>query len=101
MGMKKSIIGVIGMAMALGAAADDSFPITERGNTGKGRQPRRPEPRKHTPFNKQEGILKMIKDYNLIQQGKSKKGISKQSRIKTQVDEWLKSGMLKDTDLHR
>ncbi len=41
----------------------------------------------------------MIKDYNLIKQGKSKKGINKQARIKRRVVEWLKSGMLNESDL--
>ena len=100
MGMKKSsALGLMAFAMAMSATTDDSFAITERGNVGNGKQPKLPEPRKHTPFNKEEGVLKMIEDYNLIKQGKSKKGIIKQSRIKNKVDEWLKSGMLDESDL--
>jgi len=38
--------------------------------------------RKAIPFNKHDGVVNMIKDYNLIKQGKSKKRIIKQSRIK-------------------
>jgi hypothetical protein len=101
MGMKKSsALGVLAFAMAMSATTDDSFSITERGNTGNGKQPKLPEQRKHIPFNKEEGVLKMIEDYNLVKQGKSKKGIGKQSRIKKRVDEWLKSGMLDETDLN-
>jgi hypothetical protein len=101
MGMKKSsALGLIHFAMAMSATTDDSFAITERGNVGSGKQPKLPEPIKYTPFKNQEGVLKMIEDYNLIRQGKSKKGIVKQYRIKKRVDEWLKSGMLNETDLN-
>lgn len=82
------------MALAMSA---ESMDITERGSD---RKPKHPEPKKHTPFNKQEGVLKMIEDYNLIKQGESKKGIIKQARIKNRVDEWLKSGMLDESDLN-
>jgi hypothetical protein len=101
MGMKKSsALSLMAFAMAMSATTDDSFAITERGNVGSGKQPKLPEPKKHVPFKKQEGVLKMIEDYNLIIQGKSKKGITKQSRIKKKVDEWLKSGMLDELDLN-
>ena len=90
------------------SATDDTFEITKSGNVGKNKpklpeprsnKPKLPEPKKHVPFNKEEGVLKMIEDYNLIKQGKSKKGITKQARIKKRVDEWLKSGMLDESDL--
>ena len=95
MGMKKSIALMSMMALAMSAEGMD---ITERGSVASSK-PKRPEPRKHAPFNKQERVLKMIEDYKLIRQGKSKKGIIKQSRIKNKVDEWLKSGMLDESDL--
>lgn len=98
MGMKKSnALALMSFAMMM-SATDDTFAITERGNVGNDK-PKLPEPIKHVPFNKEEGVLKMIKDYNLIKQGKSKKGITKQARIKKRVDEWLKSGMLDESDL--
>ena len=56
--------------------------------------------KKFTPFNKQEGVLNMINDYKLIEQGKSKKGISKQNRIKNKINEWLESGMIKNEDIN-
>ncbi len=96
MGMKKSIALMSMMALAMSTEGMD---ITERGSVGSGIKPKLPEPKKHTPFNKEEGVLKMIKDYNLIKQGKSKKGINKQARIKRRVVEWLKSGMLNESDL--
>tara|TARA_R110000772_G_scaffold157282_2_gene268494 strand:+ start:605 stop:883 length:279 start_codon:yes stop_codon:yes gene_type:complete len=50
-------------------------------------------------FNKQEGVLNLIKDYKLIQEGKSKKGSRKQFRIKKQVEDWLEKGWLREIDL--
>ena len=97
MGMKKSIALMSMMALAM---ANEGMDITERGSVKSGKQPKRNEPRKHVPFNKEENVLKMIEDYNLIKQGKSKKGITKQARIKKRVGEWLKSGMLKEEDLN-
>ena len=88
-------MSMMGLAMSA-----ESMNITERGSVGSGRKPKQPEPKKHIPFNKEEGVLKMIEDYNLIKQGKSKKGITKQARIKNRVDEWLKSGMLDESDLN-
>lgn len=96
MGMKKSIALMSIMALAMSA---EGMEVTQRGNVGSGRQPKLPKPKKHTPFKKQEGVLKMIEDYKLIKQGKSKKGISKQARIKNRIDKWLKSGMLDESDL--
>ena len=81
--------------MAL-AMSGEGMKITESESVTSGKQP---EPRERTPFNKKKGVLKMIEDYNLIKQGKSKKGIIKQSRIKNKVDEWLKSGKLSESDI--
>tara|TARA_R110000803_G_scaffold10007_3_gene31082 strand:+ start:2383 stop:2685 length:303 start_codon:yes stop_codon:yes gene_type:complete len=52
-------------------------------------------------FNKQEGVLNMIKDYNLIQKGESKKGSKKKFRIKKQVEQWLEKGWLNNDDLKK
>jgi hypothetical protein len=95
---KTALLGLMGMALAMQASTQD-FEITERGNTGTGKKPGPKKSSEPTPFNKQEGVLNMIQDYNLIKKGESKKGIIKQSRIKNKVDEWLKSGMLKEEDL--
>lgn len=100
MGMKKGYLGgILAIAMAMEAMSATDFPITERGNLGTGREPKLSKPRKHTPFKENEGVLKMIEDYNLIRRGESKKGIFKQKRIKDKIDEWLKSGMLNEDDL--
>jgi hypothetical protein len=95
---KTALLGLMGMALAMQASTQD-FEITERGNTGTKKKPQPKKSSEPTPFNKQEGVLNMIQDYNLIKKGESKKGIIKQSRIKNKVDEWLKSGMLKEEDL--
>jgi len=75
------------------------YGITERGNVVTKRKSQPIQNKKFTPFNKQEGILNMINDYKLIEQGKSKKGISKQNRIKNKINEWLESGMIINEDL--
>lgn len=102
MGMKKIAglggLGLIGLALAMSAQSQD-FTLTERGNVGNGKLPEPKKSKPPTPFAKEEGVLKMIDDYNLIRKGESKKGIFKQKRIKDKVDEWLKSGMLTEDDL--
>ena len=52
-----------------------------------------------TPFKEQGNIPKMIEDYNLIVEGKSKKGKRKQAMIKSKIDKWLESGLLKESDI--
>jgi len=97
MGMKKSnVLGLIGFAMALSAQSDE-FNITERGKVPEPPLPKKPK--ELTPFRKQEGISKMIKEYSLIKKGESKKGITKQVRVKSKIDYWLKTGALKEEDL--
>ena len=51
-------------------------------------------PPKNVPFHKEEGVLKMIADYKLIKKGESKKGIIKQTRITSKIDNWIKEGKL-------
>jgi len=53
------------------------------------------------PFNKRENVLKIIKDYNLIKEGKSKKGKLKQARIIAKIDKWIEDGLLKYSDLNK
>jgi len=99
--MKKSaVIGLMGFAIAM-SANENGLNIVEQGNVGSGRNPEPIKPREVIPFNKSEGVINIINDYNLIKKGKSKKGITKQSRIKNKVDEWLKSGMLSESDIER
>ena len=100
MGMKKSsALGLMAFAMAMSATTDDSFAITERGNVGNGKQPGPIKRKEPTPFNKQDGVLKMINDFKLIIEGKSKKNHLKQMRIKRKIDEWLEKGFLNLEDL--
>lgn len=98
MGMKKQVamMGMMGMAMAM-MDQPDMYDITDRNTTPK------PKPRpvkEPAPFKKQDGVLRMIKDYNLIKEGKSKKGIIKQNRIKEKVENWMKDGRLKHEDIN-
>ena len=94
---KSSALGLMAFAMAM-SATENGFKVTEQ--VGSDKKPEPIKPREVIPFNQCEGVSNMIKDYNLIKQGKSKKGIIKQSRIKNKVDEWLKSGMLNESDLN-
>ena len=89
------------LAMMASTMESQTNTITGRGSIGTSRQPKLTEPRKHVPFKEEEGVLKMIEDYHLIKQGKSKKGIGKQNRIKNRINEWLKSGMLNEIDLKK
>jgi hypothetical protein len=97
MGMKKEIAmaGMMGLAMAM-IDQPDMYDITERDTTPKPK----PKPiKKPVPFSKQDGVLRMIEDYNLIKKGKSKKGIIKQTRIKNKINKWLADGLLTEEDL--
>jgi len=86
-------------AMMMMASMSD-YRFTEQGSIGTERKPQPIQKKKFTPFNKQEGVLNMINDYKLIKQGKSKKGIYKQNRIKNKINEWLESGMIKNEDIN-
>lgn len=94
---KSSLLGYLGFALAMGATADE-YPITERGKVAKSDEPKTP-PKEPTPFNKQDGIVRMIADYKLIKAGQSKKGKAKQSRILNRIQEFLDSGQLTKKDL--
>jgi len=86
-------------AMMMMASMSD-YGFTEQGSIGTERKPQPINPKKITPFKKHEGVLNMINDYKLIKQGKSKKGISKQNRIKNKINEWLESGMINNEDIN-
>ena len=88
------------LAAMLSETTGHSSYINERGSLGNGKQRNPPEINDYRPFNKQDGVLRTIKDYNLIKQGKSKKGIIKQSRIIKRINDWIKSGLLSQTDLN-
>jgi hypothetical protein len=90
----KALASIMAIAMM-----SEAMNVTGQGSVSSGKRIRITKTEKHIPFNKKEGVLKMIKDYSLIKKGKSKKGIRKQARIKNKVDEWLKSGILTEEDL--
>lgn len=93
--MKKvARLGMLSLAMAAMMEQPEMYEEIDRPS-----KPIEPKPKKITPFKKEDGVVKMIKEYNLIKTGKSKKGVLKQTRIKNKVDDWLKSGMLKEYDL--
>lgn len=56
-------------------------------------------PKEPTPFKKQDGIVRMIEDYKLIQSGQSKKGKAKQARIVAKIESYLESGALTEEDV--
>lgn len=58
-----------------------------------------PPPKPLKPFKEQIGIVNLIKEYNLIKNGQSKKGKRKQSRTILKVDEMIEKGYLTKEDL--
>lgn len=98
--MKKSkALGFLAMASMFSALTSDSYEMTKQGNVGSSKEPDNTPPKEPTPFNKQEGILNLIKDYKLIKQGESKKGTVKQARTLSKIQELLDSGHLTEEDL--
>ena len=97
--MKKNIGALLAIQMALMASSKNGFNDEEQFSVESVRNPEPINPREVIPFNQREGVINIIKDYNLIKEGKSKKGITKQSRIKNKVSEWLESGMLLKIDI--
>ena len=61
-------------AMMMMASMSD-YGLTKQGSIGAERKPQPIQNKKCTPFNKQEGILNMINEYKLIEEGKSKRKI--------------------------
>ena len=92
---KTAILGML----AMGAFMSGTETLVGQGKIGTS-NPIEPEPPKPpTPFKKEEGVLKMIEDYKLIQNGESKKGRLKQNRIVEKVEHWLATGQLAHEDL--
>lgn len=93
--MKKTLIAAIAPILA------------SVGYVGQGKEPEpksRPEPRackaqKYVEFKEQEGIKKLIKDYQLIKAGKSNKGQLKQNRIIRKINWLIEQGILTTEDL--
>lgn len=92
--MKRSVALLsMGMIGAIAAMENKNLHITEP-------SPELPMKKlKKTPFNKQEGIVKIIEEYKLIQAGESKQGLRKQSRTISKVKDWLNKGLLTENDL--
>ena len=96
---KSSLLAYLGFALGMTAMADDTYAIEGRGKVANSSEP--PQPTKEpTPFNKQEGIVNLIKDYKLIKSGQSKKGKVKQARIVSKVEAMLEKGQLIESDLN-
>ena len=95
MGMKNSISLMSMMAIASAMSMD----ITERGSVGSSKEPKPPEPKRPVAFKDSEGVERTIRDYNLIMEGKSKKGTAKQERIKGKIHRWLEQGGITEDDL--
>lgn len=96
MGMKKNTaLSLMYFAMAMGGT--ENFGLAEQGSVDISK-PYNP-PLK--PFKEQDGIVTLIKDYNLIQKKLSKKGKRKQLRIVTKINELLKNGYLTKDDLNK
>lgn len=90
--MKTGLAGMLSMAIAMDSTTGLSiFPeVDDLKET------------KITPgksFKEQEGVVKMIEEYQSILSGTSKKGTIKQARIKSKIKEWLESGVLSEEDL--
>lgn len=91
------------LKILIGAAAMyslvDPLEMTEQGSVSKSKARQLPKPQQKLNFNQQEGVKNLIKDYKLITQGKSNKGLVKQARIKSKINQWLTEGKLTKKDL--
>ena len=95
---KRRMLSIMAMAMMMDP---NPYNITEKEITGNRLKINSANLKTALEFNKQEGVLNMIKDYNLIQKGESKKGSKKKFRIKKQVEQWLEKGWLTNDDLKK
>lgn len=94
MGMKKSnALGIIGFAMMMSEGLVVPTNIVDTST------PYKPPTQNLTPFKKQDRIVKLIKDFNLIQNGQSKKGKRKQAQTITKINEMIKKGYLTKDDI--
>lgn len=84
---KASLLGLLAFAIAM-----DPYSQTEHKNY----EPKKVEP--HTPFNKQENILRMIKSYKQIEAGTSSLSPRKQRRIVEKLLNWTEEGKLTKKD---
>ena len=89
MATKKTMLSILAM---VGMFGDMTEPIP----TGLGILPPSPKlgPKPEIPYYKQEGIVKMIKQYNLIIISKCTLGKRKQARVIEKIEAMLDSGML-------
>jgi hypothetical protein len=97
--MKKNVayLGMTGMTMGL----MEQNTIVQRGKVVTSK-PENPKPIKEpTSFSEQDGIKKMISEYQLIKSGQSKKGKLKQNRIVEKIESYLDKGFLTNKDLTR
>ena len=96
MGMKKST--ALGTILMMGAMMSDGMGMGfEQEPTPKITLPP-PTPLK--PFKKQDGIVNLIREYNLIQKGQCKKGKRKQARTIYKINEMLEKGYLTKEDFN-
>lgn len=97
MGIKKSsALAMMAFAMSMEAGMS----LTEQGSVNTSKKKIIPITPELRPFNKQEGILNLIKDYNLIKKGESKKGKRKQIRIINKIEQMITKGYLTEKDLN-
>jgi hypothetical protein len=87
------------MAMMAFASMAEGMELTGQGNLTSSKQPKMPKLSKNLSFKNEEGVINTIKDYKDIREGKSKKGISKQNRVKSKINNWIDSGKLNKIDL--
>ena len=95
---KKQILGIMGMALAYGAMSD---PLVTglTGIVGESKPiPKIPKPL--IPYYKQEGIAKMIVQYNAIIKGTCTLGKRKQARVIEKVEAMLASKMISLTHIN-
>ena len=87
----------LAMLMELAALSEQNTGIMKGGNPPTNNNETKSS--LNIPFKEQGNIPKIIEDYNLIVEGKSKKGIRKQNLIKSKIHNWIEKGLLKETDL--
>ena len=88
--MRKSLYSLLMMGGILGGNMHQMMDTEPQVRKPKKKEPTEPQ----IAFHKQEAIAKMIKDYQDIKLGNSKKGTAKQARIVSKIDGYIKSGLL-------
>ncbi len=95
---KKTAIGISMMALAMAAMANDDVYRIDNPSSRIKPSPLK-KPFKTTPFKEQDGVIRTIIEYKLVQSGQSKQGPVKQARTISKIKDWIDKGFLTKEDL--